>query len=55
MVMFAFLRSGFRTGDKAPMAVVKLVDFESGDQTSIEAPQQENTRRILRELIYASN
>ena len=35
------LKAGFRTGDKAPMAVVQLVDFESGDQASIEAPQQE--------------
>ena len=35
------LKVGFRTGDKAPMAVVQLVDFESGDQASIEAPQQE--------------
>ena len=35
------LKVGFRTGDKAPMAVVQLVDFESGEQTSIEAPQQE--------------
>ena len=35
------LKAGFRTGDKAPMAVVQLVDFESGEQTSIEAHQQE--------------
>ena len=35
------LKAGFRTGDKAPMAIVQLVDFESGEQTSIEAPQQE--------------
>jgi len=35
------LKAGFRSGDKAPMAVVQLVDFESGEQTSIEAPQQE--------------
>ena len=35
------LKVGFRTGDKAPMAIVQLVDFESGEQTSIEAPQQE--------------
>ena len=35
------LKVGFRTGDKAPMALVQLVDFESGEQTSIEAPQQE--------------
>ena len=35
------LKAGFRTGDKAPMAVVQLVDFESDEQTSLEAPQQE--------------
>ena len=35
------LKAGFRTGDKAPMAVVQLVDFESGEQTIIEAPQEE--------------
>ena len=35
------LKAGFRTGDKAPMAIVQLVDFESDEQTSIEAPQQE--------------
>ena len=35
------LKAGFRTGDKAPMALVQLVDFESDEQTSIEAPQQE--------------
>ena len=34
------LKAGFRSGDKAPMAVVQLVDFESAEQTSIEAPQQ---------------
>ena len=35
------LKAGFRTGDKAPMAVVQLVDFESGEQTILEEPQQE--------------
>jgi len=35
------LKAGFRTGDKAPMAVVLLVDFESGEQTITEAPQEE--------------
>ena len=35
------LKAGFRTGDKAPMAVVQLVDFESNEKTSIEALQQE--------------
>jgi len=35
------LKVGFRTGDKAPMAVVQLVDFESGEQTISEEPQEE--------------
>ena len=35
------LKAGFRTGDKAPMAVVQLVDFESGEQIITEAPQEE--------------
>jgi len=35
------LKAGFRTGDKAPMAVVQLVDIESGEQTISEAPQEE--------------
>ena len=35
------LKAGFRTGDKAPMAVVQLVDFETGEQTISEEPQQE--------------
>ena len=35
------LKAGFRTGDKAPMAVVQLVDFESGEETITEAPQKE--------------
>ena len=34
------LKAGFRTGDKAPMAVVQLVDFESGEETTTEAPKQ---------------
>ena len=37
------LKAGFRTGDKAPMAVVQLVDFESGEQIIIEAPQEETS------------
>ena len=37
------LKAGFRTGDKAPMAVVQLVDFESGEKIIIEAPQQETS------------
>ena len=35
------LKAGFRTGDKAPMAVVQLVDFESDEQTITKAPQEE--------------
>ena len=35
------LKVGFRTGDQAPMAVVQLVDFESGEQTISEEPQQD--------------
>jgi len=34
-------KASYRTGDKAPMAVVQLVDFESGEQTITEAPQEE--------------
>ena len=34
------LKAGFRTGDKAPMALVQLVDFESGEQTGEEASQE---------------
>ena len=34
------LKVGFRTGDKAPMALVQLVDFDSSEQTT-EAPQEE--------------
>ena len=35
------LKAGFRTGDKAPMAVVQLIDFESGEETITENPKQE--------------
>ena len=35
------LKAGFRSGDKAPMAVVQLVDFESGEETITEVPQVE--------------
>jgi len=35
------LKTGFRSGDKAPMALVQLVDFESGEETISEAPQKE--------------
>ena len=35
------LKAGFRTGDKAPMALVQLVDFDSGEETISESPQKE--------------
>ena len=35
------LKAGFRSGDKAPMAVVQLVDFDSGEETISETPQKE--------------
>jgi len=35
------LKAGFRTGDKAPKAVVQLVDFESGEETITEALKEE--------------
>jgi large subunit ribosomal protein L17 len=35
------LKAGFRTGDKAPMAIVQLVGFESGEETITEAPKEE--------------
>ena len=35
------LKAGFRTGDKAPMAVVQLVDFESGEEAITEASNEE--------------
>jgi len=35
------LKAGFRTGDKAPMAIVQLVDFESDEESITETPQEE--------------
>jgi len=35
------LKAGFRTGDKAPMAIVQLVDFESDEETITKTPQEE--------------
>ena len=35
------LKAGFRTGDKAPMAVVQLVDFEGREETISETPLKE--------------
>ena len=39
------LKAGFRSGDKAPMAVVQLVDFESGEETISEVPQEETQEK----------
>ena len=30
------LKAGFRTGDKAPMAIVQLVDFDSSANAAVE-------------------
>ena len=38
------LKAGFRTGDKAPMAVVQLVDFESGEEETITEDSNEETQ-----------
>ncbi len=35
------LKAGFRSGDKAPMALVQLVDFESGEETITETPRED--------------
>ena len=35
------LKAGFRSGDKAPMALVQLVDFESSEEAITESPQLE--------------
>ena len=35
------LKAGFRTGDKAPMALVQLVDFEGEVELAVEAPKKE--------------
>ena len=43
------LKAGFRTGDKAPMAVVQLVDFDSSEQTITEAPQEETQEETQEE------
>jgi len=39
------LKAGFRTGDKAPMALVQLVDFESDEQTITKDPQEETQEK----------
>ena len=43
------LKAGFRTGDKAPMAIVQLVDFESGEETITEAPKEETKEETQEE------
>ena len=43
------LKAGFRTGDKAPMAIVQLVDFESGEETITEAPKEETQEETQEE------
>jgi hypothetical protein len=35
------LKAGFRTGDKAPMALVQLVDFEGEELVVAESPKKE--------------
>ena len=35
------LKAGFRTGDKAPMALVQLVDFEGQEEVVVESPKKE--------------
>jgi len=35
------LKAGFRTGDKAPMALVQLVDFDSEEETILETSRKE--------------
>ena len=35
------LKAGFRSGDKAPMALVQLVDFEGVEEAIIETPKKE--------------
>ena len=35
------LKAGFRTGDKAPMALVQLVDFEGKEEVVVEEPKKE--------------
>jgi len=43
------LKAGFRTGDKAPMALVQLVDFESVEEVFIEAPKEEAKTKVSKE------
>ena len=38
------LKAGFRTGDKAPMALVQLVDFERAEETISETPEKETQK-----------
>ncbi len=43
------LKAGFRTGDKAPMALVQLVDFESVEEVVIETPKKEAKTKAPKE------
>lgn len=38
------LKAGFRTGDKAPMAIVQLVDFDSSDNAKIDDNANDSTK-----------
>ena len=48
------LKAGFRTGDKAPMALVQLVDFEGQDEVVIEAPKKETKAAAPKKEIKAA-
>ena len=43
------LKAGFRTGDKAPMALVQLVDFESVEEVVIEVSKEEVKAKASKE------
>ena len=43
------LKAGFRSGDKAPMAFVQLVDFESDEEVVIETPKEETKTKATKE------
>ena len=47
------LKAGFRTGDKAPMALVQLVDFEGQEEVIIEAPKKETKAAAPKKEIKA--
>jgi large subunit ribosomal protein L17 len=43
------LKAGFRTGDKAPMALVQLVDYENVEEVVIETPKEETKTKAPKE------